>query len=102
MQVYVESLWEGVDFSTTLSRARFDGVAAGTMAAFVQLAREAAQRCALTEAQISKVMLLTTRPALIMCVFSKGSSRFLPEIFTIRIHLYPNFCMDQGTDLVNL
>lgn len=55
-QVYVESLWEGVDFSTTLSRARFDGLAAGTMSAFVQLAREAVQRCGLTEAQISKVM----------------------------------------------
>lgn len=57
MQVYVESLWEGVDFSTTLSRARFDGLAAGTMAVFVQLAKEAVQRCGLSEAQISKVML---------------------------------------------
>lgn len=56
-QVYVESLWEGVDFSTTLSRARFDGLAAGTMAAFVQLAREVVQRCGLTEAQINKVIL---------------------------------------------
>lgn len=63
MQVYVESLWEGVDFSTTLSRARFDGLAAGTMAAFVQVAREGVQRCGLTEAQISKVMPHTTRSA---------------------------------------
>ncbi|XP_045102012.1 heat shock 70 kDa protein 14-like isoform X3 [Portunus trituberculatus] len=56
-QVYVESLWEGVDFSTTLSRARFDGLVAGTLAAFLQLAREAVQRSGLTEAQISKVIL---------------------------------------------
>lgn len=61
IQVYVESLWEGVDFSTTLSRARFDGLAAGTMAAFVQLAKDVVQRCGLTEAQINKVKLHTTR-----------------------------------------
>ncbi|KAG0710744.1 Heat shock protein 14 [Chionoecetes opilio] len=56
-QVYVESLWEGVDFSTTLSRARFDGLVAGTLTAFLHQAREAVQRCGLTEAQISKVIL---------------------------------------------
>ncbi|KAG7177047.1 Heat shock 70 kDa protein 14-like [Homarus americanus] len=56
-QVYVESLWEGVDFSTTLSRARFDGIVTATLTAFLQSAKEAVQRCGLTENQIQKVIL---------------------------------------------
>lgn len=55
LQVYVESLWEGVDFSTTLSRARLDGLASTTLSAFLQPAKEAVQRCGLTVDNIHKV-----------------------------------------------
>ncbi|KAK4313888.1 hypothetical protein Pmani_014820 [Petrolisthes manimaculis] len=56
-QVYVESLWEGVDFSTTLSRARFDGLVVSTLANFLTPAKEAVQRCSLDLSQIDKVIL---------------------------------------------
>nr|AKB96215.1 heat shock protein [Cherax cainii] len=56
-QVYVESLWEGVDFSTTLSRARFDGIVSATLAAFLQPAKEAVHRSGLAMNQIQKVVL---------------------------------------------
>ncbi|XP_071551436.1 heat shock 70 kDa protein 14-like [Panulirus ornatus] len=56
-QVYVESLWEGVDFSATLSRARFDGLVTATLSAFLLPAKEAVQRCGLTLDQVHKVVL---------------------------------------------
>ncbi|XP_064084758.1 heat shock 70 kDa protein 14-like [Macrobrachium nipponense] len=56
-QVYVESLWEGVDFSTTLSRARFDGLVSATLSDFLIPAKEAVQRSGYTLDQIHKVIL---------------------------------------------
>lgn len=56
-QVYVESLWEGVDFSTTLSRARFEGIVSSALSSFLQPVREAVQRCGLTVEKIQKVIL---------------------------------------------
>ncbi|XP_045620991.1 heat shock 70 kDa protein 14 isoform X2 [Procambarus clarkii] len=56
-QVYVESLWEGVDFSTSLSRARFDGLVMATLLAFLQTAKEAVQRSGLTVNHIQKIIL---------------------------------------------
>lgn len=56
-QVYVESLWEGVDFSTTLSRARFDGLVSASLNDFLLPAKEAVQRSGFTVDQIHKVIL---------------------------------------------
>jgi len=56
-QVHVESLWEGVDFSTTLSRARFDGIISSSLAEFLSPAKEAVQRCGLSLKQVNKVVL---------------------------------------------
>ncbi|XP_068221964.1 heat shock 70 kDa protein 14-like [Palaemon carinicauda] len=56
-KVYVESLWEGVDFSTTLSRARFDGLVSATLSDFLIPAKEAVQRSGYTVDQIHKVIL---------------------------------------------
>ncbi|KAK7075953.1 hypothetical protein SK128_018554 [Halocaridina rubra] len=55
-QVYIESLWEGVDFSTTLSRARFDGLVSSSLMEFLSPAKEAVQRCGFTVEQIHKVI----------------------------------------------
>lgn len=56
-QVHVESLWEGVDFSTNLSRARFEGLVSSSLAEFLSPAKEAVQRCGLSLNQINKVVL---------------------------------------------
>lgn len=56
-QVHVESLWEGVDFSTNLSRARFDGLVSSSLAEFLSPAKEAVQRSGLSLSQINKVVL---------------------------------------------
>ncbi|MCL4123776.1 UNVERIFIED_CONTAM: hypothetical protein GTU68_001597, partial [Idotea baltica] len=55
--VHVESLWEGVDFSTQLSRARFDGLIGSCLNDFLAPVKEALQRANLTNDQVDKVIL---------------------------------------------
>ncbi|XP_076053287.1 heat shock 70 kDa protein 14-like [Oratosquilla oratoria] len=56
-QVYVESLWEGIDFSTTLSRARFEGLVSSTLSEFLQPAVEVVRRSGFDIDQVDKVVL---------------------------------------------
>ncbi|KAL7641326.1 UNVERIFIED_CONTAM: hypothetical protein RMT77_008465 [Armadillidium vulgare] len=56
-QVYAESLWEGVDFSTQLSRGRFEGLISPLLNEFLAPAREVLQRTNLSFDKIDKVVL---------------------------------------------
>jgi len=75
-QVNVESLWEGVDFSTTLSRARFDGIISSSLAEFLSPAKEAVQRSGLSLKQVNKVVLT-------------GGSSKIPKLQTLATDAFP-------------